>query len=243
MHQCHSCFWMALSPPWKRKSDCKAKSCVLIGIKPARLVDLFAPGGDIKGLASPSALSIMARNADTFLLFSRIPLDKSMSAIDNSLYMCREKGDGSQIDWRGPLGRTALQVNINISQRAHTMWSGWWWWGGFLFLLAAELQPLSKSDVHFTEMQTYLQYVVSIHMGQNASIWKLLAACIQVWRKIVRGRKFLGANIVRLEKNSHVIERLSCNVAGVPIPSSHAPQRHHSLKLRREFLLTSALVG
>lgn len=38
------------------------------------------------------------------------------------------KGRWSQTDWRGLSGRTALRVNINISQRVHrhlnTMWSG-----------------------------------------------------------------------------------------------------------------------
>lgn len=58
------------------------------------------------------------------------------------------KGRRSQTDWRGLSGRTALRVNINISQRVHrhlnTMWSGVVV-RDFLFLLAAELQPLSKS--------------------------------------------------------------------------------------------------
>lgn len=128
------------------ESDCKDSSSVVFTVKPARLEDLYTPGGAIKGLTSPRAPSIMARNADTFLLFPSSPLDKSASASDNSLYACWEKAAESE-----RVGRTAQHSRPTHTFHTQQHTGIWTPCDGvqvhFLFQSAAESLPLSKSFV------------------------------------------------------------------------------------------------
>lgn len=135
---------------------------ISVNIKPVWCDDLFVPSGGIKGPINLRVFSTMCRKAETCLLELKTPVDKNLSIIENSLYMCREKKHGVRLTQTFRLHNASGQ-NKQPNRERTDIWTPCDRGGNFHFLLAVKLQPDSKSNCISINIDAEIPRVCHIH--------------------------------------------------------------------------------
>lgn len=160
------CKWIILSLQWKIKSDSakinSAFQLISVNIKPVWCDDLSVPSGVIKGPINLRVFSTMCRKEDTSVLKRKTPVDKNLSMIENSLYMCREKKDRVRLTETFRLHNASGQ-HKQLNRERTDIWTPCDRGGSFLFLLAVKMQPDSQSNCISIHLHAEIPRVCHIH--------------------------------------------------------------------------------